>query len=222
MTKTKAHVAVLDPGQNTPELDAFNRLTARYPDYQFSYHLPALQGMDSIFDLDTPPNAIILFGSGASVLDQEPWQIAMNDWLKTKLEEAVPCLGICYGHQLLAHLFGCTLGYVHPSKAKELGLRQVRAKGCIDNPSLQHGPLLVSHRECVTVTSPSCEILASSSLVTCEIFRHRQLPAWGIQAHPEAGPGFLRNQSIAVQEPAEAYRYGGLWIAEFFQACLKT
>ena len=222
MTQKRKHIAVLDPGQNTPELDAFNRLLHRYPQFCFSYHLPAMFGIESLNDIDDRVDAVIVFGSGASALDQEPWQAPMNTWLQHKMADLVPCLGICYGHQLFAHLFGGQLGFVHPTHQKEIGLRQVTAKGPLkDKSHLKQGPLVVSHRECVLSLPDSCELLASSELVSCEAFRHKNWPVWGIQAHPEAGPGFLRNQSIYIEDPLPAFEHGSRWIDQFLAAYLS-
>ncbi|WP_415248078.1 glutamine amidotransferase-related protein [Thauera sp.] len=40
------------------------------------------------------------------VSDHADWSERLGQWLKTCVDAEVPVLGICYGHQLLAHALG--------------------------------------------------------------------------------------------------------------------
>ncbi|MFW7380358.1 MAG: type 1 glutamine amidotransferase [Oligoflexus sp.] len=203
MSVNERHVAVIDPGSRVAELDAFNRLM-ELSHSRFSYHLPAMFGMESLHDLSNKPDAIIIFGSGASVYDDLPWQSPFNQWLETMLCADVPTLGLCYGHQLLAHLCGGKVGFVHHDQRKLSGARTVTITS--DGFWGQTGRpyrWIVSHRECVVQLPSDFINIASSDEVKCEAFAHRQRPIWGVQAHPEAGPGFVRNQEIKLEESAD-------------------
>ena len=49
-------------------------------------------------------------------------------------------------------------------------------------------------------------------------FRHKSLPIWGMQSHPEAGPGFIRNQSLNVPEEEESFCF---WTTAFTRGFFK-
>ncbi|RMF72506.1 MAG: hypothetical protein D6738_11055, partial [Acidobacteria bacterium] len=53
-------------------------------------------------------DAVIVLGSAASVHDERPWLAALAALLAPVIRGArdLPLLGICFGHQLLAHLAG--------------------------------------------------------------------------------------------------------------------
>ena len=64
-------------------------------------------------------SGVIITGSHAMVTDRQPWSEFTADWLRAIPADSVPVLGICYGHQLLAHAWGGTVGY-HP-RGEEVG-----------------------------------------------------------------------------------------------------
>ena len=113
-------IAVIDPAAGTPELDAFNALAQRSSalPVAFTYHLPALFGMGSLAQLEARAQlaGVVVFGSAASVHDGAPWQRELNAWLLPRLQSdaGTPVLGLCYGHQLIAHLLGGEVGRVWP------------------------------------------------------------------------------------------------------------
>ena len=113
-------IAVIDPAAGTPELDAFNALAQRSSalPVAFTYHLPALFGMGSLAQLEARAQlaGVIVFGSAASVHDDAPWQRELNAWLLPRLQSDAgpPVLGLCYGHQVIAHLLGGEVGRVWP------------------------------------------------------------------------------------------------------------
>jgi len=79
---------------------------------------------------DTPPPApqtvagIVLTGSHAMVSDREPWSEALVPWLQRAVAVQTPVLGICYGHQLLAHALGGEVAH-HP-QGVEIGTVRVQ------------------------------------------------------------------------------------------------
>lgn len=208
------HLAVIDPGTRVPELDCFNRISLNSP-MAATYHLPAQWGIDSL--LRQPDvGGIIVLGSGASVYGDEPWHDALNGWLSDRLE-TVPMLGLCYGHQLLAHLLGGKIDFMFDDHEKLRGVREVP----LDADSLWGEaatvPLVISHREHVVETPPDCLNLGHSERVPVEAFRHQTHPIWGLQAHPEATTAFTTNNGIPFDHDP-ALLAGGHRIVDAFSA----
>jgi anthranilate synthase/aminodeoxychorismate synthase-like glutamine amidotransferase len=99
-------------------------------------------------------------------------------------EEGVPVLGVCLGHQALAEAFGGRIVLGDPVHGK---VAEVRHDGRtifagLDNP-------LVAGRYHSLVVDPdlpdTLELSASSGDVVMGV-RHRELPAEGVQFHPES------------------------------------
>lgn len=217
------HVAVIDPGTKHGELDAFNQLSLRYP-LAFSYHQIINQGLASLDHAarTAPIKAIVVFGSGATVGDEEPWQAPLQERLLTYLDQGIPMLAICYGLQLLGRALGGTLDYVTPERTKLKGLRKITITS---HPRLacnndQAGEVIVSHNQCLRVPPPEATVLShNADYDFVEVFAHDRLPLVAIQAHPEAGQQFVTGNEVPL-DPADPanYAFGGTFIDGFFRS----
>lgn len=196
----RGHVAVIDPAMRVPELDCYNRL-ARHAHMPLTYHLPALHGVDSLVRDEDGLLGVVILGSGASVNDDLAWQHVLFDWLGARLRAGVPTLGLCYGHQAIAHLFGGQVGYLRPGRDKRLGLRTVHLAADPLWGQAQAVEVLVSHREHVVVLPDDLRGVGHSDEVAIEALAHRSLPVWGFQSHPEATPAFARNNDVPFAGP---------------------
>jgi GMP synthase (glutamine-hydrolysing) len=112
-------------------------------------------------------------------------------------EVGIPVLGICYGHQLIAHTFG---GSVKRAQKMEYGVTEVvidKRDGILKN----HGKVekvWASHGDTVLSLPEDFEVLAHTKNCPVAAFQHKKKPIYGIQWHPEVvhtprGQQLLRN-----------------------------
>ncbi|MBB6216138.1 GMP synthase (glutamine-hydrolyzing) [Anaerosolibacter carboniphilus] len=131
--------------------------------------------------------AIIITGSHSMVTDCESWSVMLAEWLREVLKKPIPTLGICYGHQLLAHTFGGTVDY-HP-KGRDFGTVEVELTeegkkdpllGVLSHGFLGH----VAHSQSVLTLPSNARVLAKNDFESHHAFgldNH----IWGVQFHPE-------------------------------------
>ena len=157
-----------------------------------TYHMASKFGINSLNDL-TNPTAYVILGSASHATDYPEWQAQLLDFIHQKLQNNIPVLGICYGHQAVAHYFGCELGHIFTAKTVLKESRKIQlSKSLWKLPDEMH--LAFSHSQIITKLTNDFEEIASSNLPN-EIIRHKTLPFYGIQAHPEASIHFLKNET---------------------------
>ena len=122
---------------------------------------------------------VILSGGPSSVYDEDAPTISPDI-----LELGVPILGICYGHQLLASLFG---GAVKRAEKREYGVAVAFVDRAVD--ILEGlGPeerVWMSHGDTVCSVPEGFEVLAHTENTPVAAFRHRGRRIYGVQWHPE-------------------------------------
>jgi GMP synthase (glutamine-hydrolysing) len=130
---------------------------------------------------------IVVSGSWSMVTDREPWSEASAHYLRRAADQGVPILGVCYGHQLLAHAFGGTVGY-NPF-GRHAGSARVATTAHARSDAL-FGPLpaellvQVSHSQSVLELPPGAVLLAHTARDPFHAFR-LGASCWGVQFHPE-------------------------------------
>lgn len=148
----------------------------------------------------------IITGSGSMVTDRAPWSEDLARWLRTAVPENVPILGICYGHQLLAHALGGEVGY--HSLGIEIGTVSVRL-----SPSAHDDALFADfpdeflaqavHRQSVMRLPPGAVLLAGNDFEPHHAFRVGE-SAWGVQFHPEFSPEVMAGYIQHLSEKSNA------------------
>jgi len=118
------------------------------------------------------------------------------------LDLDIPILGLCYGHQLIAYIYG---GIVKPGKQKEFGLTYA----VIDKPLgvlrglSKREKVWMSHGDTVFALPEEFEVLAHTENSPVAAFKHKEKPIYGLQWHPEVvhtenGTKMLRNFIFGV------------------------
>ena len=146
--------------------------------------------------------AVVVTGSSAYVSDREPWSERAAGWLAELVAAGTPLLGICYGHQLLAHALG---GRVERNPCgREMGTVEVALLPEAGGDPLFRdlgNPLTVqaTHLESVTVLPPGARRLGENALDPHHAFAVGAA-AWGVQFHPEFDADVMRAYLVARRE----------------------
>jgi len=147
------------------------------------------------------PEGVILSGGPASVYDADAPQLR-PEVLEALVAGTHPVLGICYGMNVLNRAFG---GEVVRASRKEYGPADIRIVRM--DPLLALGGrstrVWMSHGDQMTAVPAEFETLATSANSPHAAFRHRTLPLYGVQFHPEVthtvdGREILRNFVLRV------------------------
>src|SRR5271157_3915438 len=146
--------------------------------------LPALNGHAGI----------VITGSHTMVTERMDWSERAADWLRDAVNAGVPILGICYGHQLLAHALGGEVG--NNPKGAEFGTVEVAFEEPARSDTLLGGlpsrmRVHESHTQSVLRLPPCAVRLASNTWDPNQAVRFGPA-AWGVQFHPEFDSEIVR------------------------------
>ena len=145
---------------------------------------------------------VVITGSHAMVSAREPWSEALLPWLRAAVAGGTPVLGVCYGHQLLAHALGGEVAH-HPDGV-EIGTVTVeRTPDSDTDPLLGALPARFAaqavHWQSVRRLPPGAVRLAGSAHEANHAFRVGER-AWGVQFHPEFSDAALRDYLDGVAD----------------------
>ncbi|MCZ6501106.1 MAG: GMP synthase [Gammaproteobacteria bacterium] len=172
---------------NYPEM--FIRILSIGPDIEFRIY-DVERGVYPE-DLDECDGYVIT-GSKKSVYDDEPWIKALIDFVRRLHENQKKVVGICFGHQMVAHALG---GRTEPAREGwEVGIHQCQIVNKLDfmSPDLDEFGLLVSHKDQVTELPDGAELLATSEFCPNAMFRIDD-HILTFQGHPEFTRAYARD-----------------------------
>ncbi len=203
---------IIETGQPVPPLRRYGR---------FPHWIRVAAGLDRtdtvVVDVERgeplPPReqfaATLITGSAAFVTDRAEWSERSADWLREAAHAGMPLLGICYGHQLLAHALGGQVDY-NPA-GRESGTITLDLQPPASEDPLFAGlpgsfPAHATHLQTVLRAPEGATVLARSAQDDCHAFRWGE-QAWGVQFHPEFATHHMRGY---VRARAECIvRHGG-------------
>ena len=138
---------------------------------------------------------VIVTGSVKSVLSPEPWMDGLAAFLRGADQIGVPVLAVCFGCQALARARGGSV--VQSPAGWEIGAVQVTPTSEAGLDPLFEGlpsplPVLATHEDRVESLPPGGVLLAANDSAPIQAFRAGE-SVWGVQFHPEATQGILRD-----------------------------
>ena len=127
------------------------------------------------------PVGIILSGGPASVYAEDAYDLD-----PAILDLGIPVLGICYGHQVLAHALG---GEVVRTEAAEFGRTELQADpGAVLFAELpENQQVWMSHRDAVVKAPPGFVVTATTDASPVAAMEDQERGFCGVQFHPEVG-----------------------------------
>jgi GMP synthase (glutamine-hydrolysing) len=148
------------------------------------------------------PAAVIVSGSGASMTAPEPWILTLCAYVRGAVERGVPVLGVCFGHQLLAHAFGGRVEK-HP-RGREVGTVEVEITDVGASDPLFVGlprrlRVNTTHRDEVADLPAGALVLARNAWSPVQAFALGSLVR-GVQFHPEYTGEVLREYALARRD----------------------
>jgi GMP synthase (glutamine-hydrolysing) len=128
-------------------------------------------------------DGVILSGS-PDMMSEEKTQAKFAAEIEAIRESTVPVLGVCFGHQMMAHAFGADV-----VKDGRHVLDMVRTDVLSDDPLFAGLPksvmLLESRHEVVKALPHEFRLLAKSATSRIATMKHETRPLYGVQFHPE-------------------------------------
>ena len=167
----------------------FRTLLSRF-DRNLSYRHYEVQKLDFPQSPDEC-DAYLITGSKTGVYDNADWLAPLSRWIQMAHERKVPMIGICFGHQMLAHSLG---GHAQKSdKGWGVGnhMTKIDQRPLWLNDACEHFQLIYSHQDQVDTLPDSAHRLAGSDFCpNAAWYINDQVLSF--QGHPEFTPEYFR------------------------------
>lgn len=234
-------LAILDSDVLRPQLQpTFNSYGQMFLDLFNTVGVDWEMTVFSVIDGEYPQDpdafdAYLITGSKHDAFADDDWIVQLRDYAHRLYDLGKPIVGICFGHQLLAHALGGRAERFHSGWG--LGVMQYDV---LDEPPFADSnrpvSLLVSHRDQVSSLPPKAQPLLTSSFCEHAAFYipNRVLC---FQGHPEFSKDYeeallpLRENDVtpeqmtairaSMQDPHEGERIGR-WMKRFLEQSLAS
>ncbi|MCT9095021.1 type 1 glutamine amidotransferase [Haloarchaeobius sp. HME9146] len=141
-------------------------------------------------------DGVVVTGSRSSVYWDEAWIQPTKQWVRDAADEGLPCLGVCWGHQLLADALG---GRVEDMGEYEIGYRTVQLSG--NNPLFDgldgEYTVFTTHSDSVVELPPGATEIARNDYGN---HGFRKGHVFGVQFHPEYDTRTAREVTMGKDE----------------------
>ena len=174
-----------DEFKDYPEM-FISLLSGVQPDLQFSVY-DVQVAIPDVIECD----AYLITGSRHSVYDDFPWIEGLVAYVRDVLAANKKVLGICFGHQLMAHYFGGAVAPADGGWAVGIHTSEIlETRGWMSQPTSKIS-LVSSHKDQVQKLPDGAEVYATNSFCPIAGFTVGD-QVWTIQGHPEFAPEYSR------------------------------
>jgi len=174
------HIAVYDCVTGDALTDKYGRtgplviewIKDYLPEAKFSWvHIAGNEPAPQPQDVD----GIIISGSEKGVYDDTPWMQPLRDNLELMRDAGVAMFGICFGHQIMADVFG--------GKAEKSDKGFVTGARLFNDRGVEKHAFL-AHQDQVHEAPPNSKVIASAPHCPVAALSY-DFPALSVQFHPE-------------------------------------
>ena len=151
-------------------------------------------------------DAYIITGSPRGVYNTDDWIAVLSQFIRDSYRAGIKLVGICFGHQILAHALG---GRAEKSeKGENFGLKSfdvTQPKAWMSGKQ-DHCSLYFAHQDQVVKLPPEAELLGGNTFCPIALYEidNRVL---GIQGHPEFSIGIMQNILSRAEKTMEPQMY---------------
>lgn len=151
-----------------------------------------VQDDDCRFPSPDDISGVVVSGSASMVTDRHPWSERTAQWIADN-DGKVPVLGVCFGHQIVAHGLGGEISWLKGQS--EYGTGDIRLEPGATSDLLFKGipgvfQAQIAHSQTVTRLPTGAKLLATNDFGV-QAARLSQT-SWGVQFHPEYDAGIMR------------------------------
>jgi len=145
------------------------------------------------------PEVVIISGSTTGIYEDKEWIDKLVEKTRKYIENDVPVLGLCFGHQIIAKAMGAEVVQMDDY---EIGYRPVefRDSEIFEGLDSVEYPFN-THQDKVIDMPEDLEPIAESDICNQGI-QHRSKPVYGVQFHPELTPP-IKKKAVRTKELEE-------------------
>ena len=166
--------------------------TLDWPRYsnRFSELIPSSENFKAMKkEFPENPEIVVITGSTTGVYEDEEWIDALVEKTREYIQDGVPILGVCFGHQIIAKAMGTEIVQMDDY---EIGYREINFDDTEIFRGLRESEYPFStHQDRIEEVPENMERIAETD-VCIQGIKHEEKPVFGVQFHPELTPDVAR------------------------------